>query len=367
MVSAYRGLWSEGLVQGRAGGGTVVALPGRKREAPHPVYQPLLWDDLYTERVPDLFPWTSAPRLPADEEPLNFARGDPATDLLPLDSMWEGLSEVKRQGHASLRYAPPQGNPELRARLAESLELRGMRASPSQILVLSGGGQGTYLAAQAFLERGDGVVVESPTYPEALRIFRAVGAQLRPVPLDEGGLRLDVLEETLSRLRPKLIYVTPTFHNPIGITMPTERRERLLELACRYRVPILEDDPFPGLCYDGESVPPLAALDRQGTVLHLSTLSKVFAAGLRIGWLLSPVAERLTLLKSSIDLCTSPLSQAVATALFPRRLSRHLETIVPIYRSRRDTLCAALVREGANALRFSRPGGRPLPLGDARA
>jgi len=149
--------------------------------------------------------------------------------------------------------------------------------------------------------------------------------------------------------------------------MPTERRERLFELACQYRVPILEDDPFPGFCYDGESVPPLAALDRQGTVLHLSTLSKVFAAGLRIGWLLSPVAERLTLLKSSIDLCTSPLSQAVATALFPRRLSRHLETIVPIYRSRRDTLCAALVREGANALRFSRPGGRPLPLGDARA
>jgi 2-aminoadipate transaminase len=180
----------------------VVALPGRKRETPHPVDQPLLWDDLHTERVPDLFPWTSAPRLPADEEPLDFARGDPATDLLPLDSMWEGLSEVKRQGHAPLRYAPPQGNPELRARLAESLELRGMRASPSQILVLSGGGQGTYLAAQAFLERGDGVVVESPTYPEALRIFRAVGAQLRPVPLDEGGLRLVVLEETLSRFAP---------------------------------------------------------------------------------------------------------------------------------------------------------------------
>lgn len=361
VVSAYRELWSEGLVEGRAGGGTVVTPLSKKRPNGHPDPLPLLWEELYTSRVPLPSLWTAVHRAPskARAETIDFAPGAPAIDRYSLETIHASLNEIRRQGATPFAYGCAQGDPQLRALLAEQLELEGIRATPGQILVVSGSQDGIYLVAQALLERGDGVVVEAPTYPGALRIFRTIGAELHPVPLDEGGVRLDLLEGVLSHLRPKLIYVVSSFHNPTGVTMTLERRHALLELAYRYRVPILEDDPFSKLRYEGHPLPRLKALDRENYGIYLTTFSKILAPGLRVGWLLASreVVERLAILKNSIDVCTSALSQALVRELVARGLNEHLTRIVPAYRARRDAMCEALERHCAGLLRFKVPEG----------
>ena len=358
VVTAYRALWSEGLVKGRAGGGTVVARPPEAPGRPSPAPLPLVWEDRYTARVRPSAHWTEGAAPKGRTDVIPFDAGSPPAELFPVDAVREAVADVLARGPNALRYTPAPGDPELRRLLAERLELAGIRATPSQVLVLSGSEQGIFLVAQALLEPGDGVVVEAPTYPGALRTFRILGAQLHPVPVDEDGMRLDVLEGVLAHGRPKLIYTVPTFHNPTGTTMSADRRRALLDLAYRYRVPILEDDPYHALRYEGAPVPPIKALDRQNHVIYLSTFSKAFFPGLRVGWLVAPsgVTERLAALRRSLDLCPSSLGQAVAHELL-RRNTGHVERVVPIYRARRDAMLAALDRHCRRLMDWHRPQG----------
>jgi len=265
---------------------------------------------------------------------------------------------VLDQGPDPLRYGPAEGVPVLRELIAQRLRLAGMDIAPSQVLILTGSEQGIYMVAQALLRPGDGVVVEAPTYPGALRTFRSLGAQLHPVPLDKEGMRLDVLEGVLAYQRPKLIYTVPTFQNPTGITMSLDRRRGLLELAWRYRVPILEDDPYSDLRYEGQHIPLIQALDRRNYVIYLSTFSKWLFPGLRVGWMVAPrgVASRLVGIKRSLDLCTSPLSQFIVFELIRRGVD-HLDRILRIYRARRDALLSALDRHCRGFMEWGRPQG----------
>ncbi|MGC9530272.1 MAG: PLP-dependent aminotransferase family protein [Candidatus Bipolaricaulaceae bacterium] len=290
VVNAYRTLWSEGLVEGRAGGGTVVARPQDRDPQALPEPVPLLWNELLTERVPRPENWTERAMPKVEDDVIRFDWGSPPPDLFPMAAVGEAATRTLQQGPDALRYGPAEGIPVLREFIAQRLRLVGVDVAASQVLILTGSEQGIFVVAQALLRPGDGVVVEAPTYPGALRTFRSLGAQLHPVPVDREGMRLDVLEGVLAYQRPKLIYTVPTFHNPTGITMSLARRRGLVELAHRYRVPILEDHPYSDLRYEGQHVPLISALDPRNYVIYLSTFSKWLFLGLRVGWMVAPRA-----------------------------------------------------------------------------
>jgi len=210
------------------------------------------------------------------------------------------------------------------------------------------------------LEPGDAVVVESPTYLGALQVFRGAGARLLPVALDRDGMRMDLLEQILTRHRPKFIYTLPTFQNPTGATMPLARRHALLALAARYGVPIVEDDPYGDLAYGDDPPPRLAALDRRGLVIYLSTMSKVFLPGLRLGWLAAPlpVAEAATLARQSVDVHPNSAMQHILQTFLARSwLAEHIANLRPAYRERRDAMLAALERLAPPGMTWSEPEG----------
>jgi DNA-binding transcriptional MocR family regulator len=204
------------------------------------------------------------------------------------------------------------------------------------------------------------VAVEAPTYVGALQVFRALGARLLPIPVDEAGMRVSVLERALEHRRPKLIYTLPTFQNPSGTTLALDRRRRLLEIAARAGIPVVEDDPYRELWYDSPPPPPLAALDDAGIVISLTTVSKILFPGFRIGWIIAPwpVIQQLTLVKQLVDLDTNPLMQWAVWAFLERGLLEpHLAALRQTYRERRDILADALRRELADAVHFQLPGG----------
>jgi DNA-binding transcriptional MocR family regulator len=205
--------------------------------------------------------------------------------------------------------------------------------------------------------------VESPTYLGAAQVFRAAGARLLPIPIDSDGMQVDLLQELLPRRRPKLIYTLPTFQNPSGSVMAMGRRLRLLDLAARYQIPIIEDDPYGALRYDGRTLPTLAAIDRaegRANVIYLSTVSKMLFPGFRIGWVSAPkpVIERVTLMKQLVDLDTNALAQWAVWAFFSRGLlDDHLERVNRVYPLRRDRMLAAIARNCGDLLQANRPNG----------
>ena len=242
-------------------------------------------------------------------------------------------------------------------------------------MVLSGSQQGLDLAARIFVDPGDTVVVEEPSYFGALQAFRGAQARVIGVPTDEDGMRTDILETILARHRPKLIYTLPTFQNPSGVVMSLARRKHLLELAARHGVPVLEDDPYCQMRYEGEAIPSLKALDTTGLVLYLSTMSKVVCPGLRIGWLVAPrpVARQFTLVKQALDLHSSTPGQWLLDRFIREgHWERHVETVCDAYRRRRDVMLAALARRTPPGVSWRKPEGGfyiwcELPDGLSRA
>ncbi len=354
VVQAYNQLWSEGLVEGHVGRGTVVrgaTRPARKRIGPPS------WDLLLSSRpealereVQDLV------RLFARENVISLAAGLPPQEFYPVDALREAAGEILAgEKRGLLQWCPVEGALPFRRHLAERVG----GSSPSEIMVLTGSTQGIYLLTDIFVEPGDAVVVQSPTYLGALQIFRGAGARVVGVPSEEGGMDLDLLEGVLSRTRPKFLYVIPTFQNPAGGTMTLDERKALLELAYRFRVPVVEDDPYSPLRYEGEPVPSLKALDTQDHVIYLSSFSKMLIPGLRIGWLAAPrrVVERLAAAKHLADLFTDSLSQTVVDH-FCRSglLEEHLKRVRAVYAERREKMIGAL-RRYAPGIRFVKPEG----------
>ncbi|MFH1845423.1 MAG: PLP-dependent aminotransferase family protein [bacterium] len=362
VLNAYNELKRNGFVAAHVGRGTAVlprslpedltgtgrSMPWRQlfREGSARTFDPLLRDLLELSERDDVIP---------------MAIGLPAPDLLPLDRYRELVAEVTREiGPASLLHCPTEGITPLRETLSDWMGERGIHTDPGEMLVLSGSQQGLNLAARVFVDPGDTVIVEDPTYIGALQTFRMAGARLVSVPCDEAGLRTDILASLLERHRPKLIYTLPTFQNPSGTVMSLERRQQLLELALRHQVPIVEDDPYSLLHFQGEPVQPLKALDRHGVVIYLSTISKVLYPGLRLGWLVAPreVARQFTLAKQVMDLHSSTPAQWVVDRFLRRGyLDDHLATVRQVYRQRRDVMHAALSRRTPAGLQWRRPDG----------
>jgi DNA-binding transcriptional MocR family regulator len=367
VMNAYNELASEGLIEGHVGRGTLVrrnnysyasdeydehemaswllGLPAGEREALGPDAR------LLSELA------SSSDR----KEIISFAPGNPAPNLLPaemLNAIFADSLLAARQ--AALGYCPVEGLLSLRRNIAAHMRRRGVAVNAPQILILSGSTQGIGLVGRFLLNPGDEVVVEVPTYLGAIQAFRALNARVIGVPTDGDGMRIDLLESILARRRPRLIYTLPTFQNPMGAVMSQQRRRRLLLLAKRYQTPILEDDPYGEVYFEGNPPQPLKALDTHGQVIYLSTFSKTLAPGLRVAWLVAPelMIERLTLHKQVFDLNTNAIGQWVVSEIMQRDLlGDHLEHIRTAYRYKRDLALQAIASCWPEEVRVNHPSG----------
>jgi len=360
VVTAYRDLVATGMVEARVGRGTWVS--DAVMDGANPL-QPFAWQTLFsatTERMRDP---VMRDMLAAMHQPgtIAFGTGAPAPELFPVDQFRQAMNEaLGLQGTDLFVYGAVQGSLPLREALVAWMARGGIRTTAEQVVVLHGSQQGLDLIARVLLEPGDAVVVESPTYLGALPVFRGAGVRLLPVALDHDGMRMDLLEQILARHRPKFIYTLPTFQNPTGVTMPLARRHALLALAARYGVPIVEDDPYGELAYSDDPPPRLAALDRRGLVIYLSTMSKLFLPGLRLGWLTAPppVAEAVTLVRQSVDVHPNSAMQHILQTFLARGwLAEHVATLRPAYRERRVAMLAALDRMAPAGMTWSEPAG----------
>ncbi|HUO70893.1 MAG TPA: PLP-dependent aminotransferase family protein [Solirubrobacteraceae bacterium] len=294
---------------------------------------------------------------------ISFAGGLPAPELFDASGLRNAFAAVLADGSAgrSLQYSTTEGDPALRAAIAARLCARGLPTDPGDVLVTSGSQQALTLVATVVLEPGDRVLVEEPSYLAALQCFRLAGAQSVPVPCDDDGLDPEALAELVAEHRPKLLYTIPTFHNPTGRTLPLARRREIAAVAERHGVWIVEDDPYGELRYRGEPLPAIASLpEAQDCTLALSTLSKVAAPGLRLGWVRAPRPLRrpLTIAKQAADLHSSTVDQAAAARwLATIDLDAHIAALRAAYGARRDALVDGLASALPAGSTHNRPDG----------
>ena len=292
---------------------------------------------------------------------ISFAGGLPAPELFDAAGLREafaGALSDERAGR-SLQYSTTEGDPELRTAIAARLTARGLPTEADQLLVTSGSQQALTLAAAVLIEPGDRVLVEEPSYLAALQAFQLAGAEVVPVACDGDGLDPDAVAAAAVEHGARLLYTIPTFHNPTGRTLPLERRRALAGVAERHGLWLIEDDPYGELRYRGEPLPSLAAMAEERT-LALSTLSKVAAPGLRIGWVRTPPALRhaLVVAKQAADLHSSTVDQAAAARwLGAVDLDAHLGVLRAEYGSRRDALLSGLADALPPGSTHNRPEG----------
>jgi 2-aminoadipate transaminase len=276
---------------------------------------------------------------------ISFAGGLPAPELFDVAGLREAFAGALADDKAgrSLQYSTTEGDPALRGAVAHRLSVRGLPTHADELLITSGSQQALTLIATVLLEPGDTVLVEEPSYLAALQAFQLAGARVVPVPCDEEGLDPEAADDLAMRHHARLLYTIPTFQNPTGRTLPLDRREALIALSRRLGFWLLEDDPYGELRYSGDPIPPLAALDYR--VLSLSTLSKIAAPGLRIGWVRAPEVLRrpLTIAKQAADLHSSTIDQAAAARwLWSVDLDERVGLLREAYRPRRDALVSGL-------------------------
>lgn len=307
------------------------------------------WEDVYADRIEhlrrsavrDLFAAISRPNV------IGLSGGSPDISSLPLDEVAECAKRVVTEnGLKSLQYGGSDGRIETRTMVADMLAEDDIHVDPDEIIITGGSQQALDFMGRVFINPGDKIIVEGPSYLGALQAFSAYQPDVEVVPMDGEGMRMDALEETLKRLGPrgaKFIYTIPNVQNPAGVTMTLERRKRLLELAREYHIQVIEDDPYGRLRFEGEHIPPLKSMDPN--VIYLGTTSKIFAPGLRLAWCVAPkpVIAKINLCEQGASLCCSAFNQILAEQYFGRTdWKGTLEKSKAIYRSRRDAMISAL-------------------------
>ncbi|MEA2293261.1 MAG: 2-aminoadipate transaminase, partial [Solirubrobacteraceae bacterium] len=265
----------------------------------------------------------------------------------------------------ALQYGPTEGLDEVKACIAEVMAAEDMRVDADDLLVTTGGQQVIDLMCKTLVDPGDVVIAEAPTYPGAVPTLCSYQADVVQIELDDAGMRIDVLEDTLARLdregrRPKFIYTVPTFQNPGGVTLSLARRRRLVQIARERELLILEDNPYGLLRFEGDPLPTLRSLDGGEYVVYLGTFSKILSAGLRLGWAAAPrpVLAKMNLGKQAADLCSSSLTQHFVAGFFQDGdWRRYLRDLIGLYRRRRDVMLEALEEHLPDEATFTRPEG----------
>ncbi|AJC20946.1 PLP-dependent aminotransferase family protein [Pandoraea pulmonicola] len=312
--------------------------------------------------IRELFKYLSEPGM------ISFAGGYPASDLFDTEGLAVAQARAFAQPTRCLQYGPTDGLTELKTQLMALMAARGAPCSAEELLATTGSQQGLDLLLRVMVAPGDVVVTEQPAYPATLQALRLQQASIVTVPVDADGLDVAHLSALLregSIAVPKLLYTVPTFANPTGATLSRERRIALLKLAVEYRFVIVEDDPYGDLRFAGEAVPTMLALTSEvpgsrDWLVHFSSLSKIVAPGLRVGWTVAPpeITRRCVVAKQTVDLCSVPWTQAVAAEyLADGALTRHLPKIVEAYRLKCEAMCGALRERLGGAIQFHAPQG----------
>jgi GntR family transcriptional regulator / MocR family aminotransferase len=348
--SAYAELEADGLVYSQVGSGTYVLppiplppLPKSDPGSPWPLWQEDLRKQQKSSRDYRTDHLLRSSRI---AEPIDLSQGIGDEQVYPAEDFRKILQTVlRRDGVAAMGYENYEGYLPLRTTITHVLASQGLQTAPEQVLITAGSQQGISLVSQFLLKPGDSVLVEEPTYNGALNLFRYLSARIIGIPTDERGMRVEKLEKLLQQHHPKLIYTIPNFHNPTGVSLDLPRRRRLIDLADRYNVPILEDDFVGDLRYDGRVQPALKALDPGGRVIYASTFSKMVMPGLRVGFLVAdgPVFDGLVQWKRVVDLSSSSLIQRALEAFVTvGRYQAHLRRSCQIYRKRRDAMLESI-------------------------
>ncbi|UCH60270.1 MAG: PLP-dependent aminotransferase family protein [Anaerolineales bacterium] len=330
------------------------------------------WDFRYAQRTQRIGSSAIRELLKLTEQPdiISFAGGLPAPEVFPLEAFTEACERVLRDfGAQALQYSTTEGYLPLREQIVRHTARYDLHITPDNVLITSGSQQALDLLGKIFINRGDRILVESPTYLGALQAWNAYGAEYITVPMDKQGMNTAALEEAL-RSGPKFIYVLPNFQNPTGVTLALERRHKLVELADRYGVPIIEDDPYGQLRYEGDHLPSVVVLDDHfrnnsehcyhGNVIYLSTFSKTLAPGVRLGWVIAPpeVIRKLVQAKQGTDLHTATFNQLVAHEVSRAGfLDEHIKTIRQVYSERRDVMLGAMDRYFPPEVDWTHPEG----------
>ena len=299
----------------------------------------------------------------ADPQIISFAGGLPAPELFPVKEMKEAVDRVfAKHGQEAMQYGAAKGVTALRKLIQKHVkDKEDVDAELENVLVTTGSEQVLDLVGKAFVDPGDTVLVEQPTYLCALVVFKTYGANFAGVEMDEQGMKMDCLEEALkSHPNTKLIYTVPNFQNPTGRTMALERRKQLAELAAKYDVYVLEDNPYGEIRFAGQHVPAVKSFDQTGHVFYMSTFSKTLAPGFRLGWLVADedVVNKLTVLKQSADLHTDNLAQyAVVEFLQNNDLDAHVKEISDLYGKRKQLMVDGIKKYFPAGVKYTDPEG----------
>jgi len=368
VANAYAELAADGWIDGHVGRGTFIA-KGMDNHKNAPPAQP------YTASLDNGYLWTmlmaDAPADDpldalvtshfADARTISFTTARPAVELFPVEEFRRATSEVlRRDGRTLLQLGPSDGYPPLKEFLRADLRRQGLVFGDRELLITNGCQQALDLVRKVFLRPGDTVAMENPIYPGAIQSFRGGGIRCLGVPVTEQGVNVDALESLLARQRVRLLLLTPDFQNPTTSTLPLDARKRVLELAARHQVPIVEDGIYATLRLRGRELPSLKALDAHGLVIHINSFSKVCFSGLRVGWMVAsePVIERLRIAKQATDLHTDQLAQA-ALAEFGRRgwLAKLTKKARVLYRARLAKIESSFEEYFPEEVAWSRPEG----------
>lgn len=334
------------------------------------------WHNRYALRTEGMGSSVIRELLKLTEQPdvISFAGGLPAPEMFPVEEFKQASDKVLAEfGARALQYGATEGYFPLRSLIVQQMARYGIHAKEDNVLLTSGSQQALDMIGRLLINPGDKVLTESPTYLGALQAWSAYQARYVTVPIDQDGMRTELLEEAL-RSGPKFMYILPNFQNPGGVTLALERRMKLVQMADHYGIPLVEDDPYGQLRYSGEHLPPLVVLDHEhlesrasdghgyfeGNVIYTSTFSKTLAPGLRLGWIVAPVEviKRCVQAKQGMDLHTSSFVQMVAYEVAKDGfLEQHVRRIRQVYAHRRDVMLAAMERYFPEEVQWTRPAG----------
>lgn len=326
------------------------------------------WSQYLSERVE--YMQSSAIRellkLTQQQDIISFAGGLPAAEFFPLREIEEACRYIVRyEGAKALQYGPTEGHPVLKEYLATSMHKYGVPAVPDNVLLTNGSQQALDLIGKLFIDPGDYVITDRPTYLGAIQAWVAYQARFQTVDMDDDGMLVDEIEDAYKQVvsrtgrPPKFIYALPNFHNPAGTTMPLDRRQRLAEIADRLDIPVIEDDPYGMLRYDGEDITPICTFIPERTI-YLGTFSKTLTPGLRLGWIVCPevLIKRFVQAKQGCDLHTGTFVQYIAADICQRGLLKaHVKRLREAYRERRDAMLDALTEFWPEGSSWTRPQG----------
>ena len=326
------------------------------------------YEKLFSQRVVHLRSSVIRQLLAVSKQPgiISFAGGLPNPKAFPVEDIREIVNKLMDEnGPNTLQYGTTQGLEEFREEIARFVGHMGIETDAEQVLITVGSQQALDIVGKVFIDRGDVAIVGLPTYLGAINAFYAYGANMVGVPLDEHGMKVDVLEETIKKLkaegkRVKLIYTVPTFQNPAGVELSEERRKRMLELAMEHDILVVEDEPYSLLRFEGEPLKPLKHYDTEGYVVYLGTFSKILAPGFRLAYVIAPdsLSNKMEMAKQSMDLCTPPFTQHIAYHYIRNGyMKKHIPRIIEMYRRKRDIMLDAMDEHFPDGCSWTRPRG----------